>query len=78
MANYKDGKIRDGSSIGSGSSIGNIKDGKIRDGGSLGAGKTLGNIKENFLALSDQKKDKIIEETKNGKYRMVTEISKNK
>ena len=36
MANFKDGVIRDGSSIGSGKSLGNIKDGVIRDGSSKG------------------------------------------
>ena len=30
MTNYRDGVVRNGSSIGSGSSIGNIKDGVVR------------------------------------------------
>lgn len=29
MANYKDGVIRDGSSVGSGKALGNIKDGVV-------------------------------------------------
>ena len=37
MANYKDGKVRDGRSVGSGSGIGNIKDGRVRDGISVGS-----------------------------------------
>lgn len=45
-ANYKDGVIRDGNSIGTGRAIGNIKDGVIRDGSSRGSGRALGNVKD--------------------------------
>jgi len=49
MANFKDGVIRDGSSIGSGRALGNIKDGVIRDGSSLGSGRALGNVKDGII-----------------------------
>lgn len=49
MANFKNGVIRDGSSIGSGRSLGNIKDGIVRDGSSKGAGRALGNVKNGIV-----------------------------
>ena len=47
--NYKDGIVRDGSSIGSGKILGNFKDGIIRDGQSRGSGRILGNIKDGVI-----------------------------
>ena len=44
MANYKDGKIREGNSTAS-TPLGNIKDGKIRKGSST-ASSPLGNVKD--------------------------------
>jgi hypothetical protein len=49
MANFKDGVVRDGSSIGSGKAMGNIKDGIIRDGSSKGSGRALGNVKDGII-----------------------------
>jgi hypothetical protein len=49
MSNFKDGVVRDGSSIGSGHALGNIKDGVIRDGSSSGSGKALGNVKDGVV-----------------------------
>lgn len=49
MANFKDGVIRDGNSLGSGQALGNIKDGIIRNGSSKGAGSSLGNIKDGII-----------------------------
>ena|SRR5690348_10719773 len=48
-ANFKDGVIRDGSSVGSGKALGNIKDGIIRDGSSKGSGKALGNATDGVV-----------------------------
>ena len=44
MPNYKDGVVRDGVSIGSGTGLGNIKDGVVRSGSSLGSGGTIGKV----------------------------------
>lgn len=49
MVNFKDGVIRDGSSVGSGNALGNIKDGVIRSGASKGSGNALGNIKDGII-----------------------------
>jgi hypothetical protein len=49
MANFKDGVVRDGSSIGTGKAMGNIKDGIIRDGSSKGSGRALGNVKDGII-----------------------------
>jgi len=49
MANYRDGVIRDGSSIGSGRALGNVKDGVIRDGSSRGSGRALFNVKGDYV-----------------------------
>ena len=37
MANFKDGVVKDGSSIGAGKALGNLKDGVIKDGSSKGS-----------------------------------------
>ena len=49
--NFKDGIIRDGSSIGSGSVLGNIKGGIIRKGSSStpGYGNAIGNVKNDYV-----------------------------
>ena len=49
--NYKDGIIRDGRSIGSGSILGNVKGGLIRKGNSssLGSGSIVGNVKDGLI-----------------------------
>ena len=46
MANFKNGVFRNGSSLGSGSAIGNIKNGIVRNGSSLGSGSTIGKAKD--------------------------------
>lgn len=53
-ANYKDGVIRDGSSIGRGTVLGNVKDGVIRAGGNsyIGSGKVILNIKDGVVRAS--------------------------
>ena len=48
-ANFKDGVIRDGTSVGSGHALGNIKDGVIRNGTSAGSGSALGNVKDGVI-----------------------------
>lgn len=50
-ANYKDGVIRDGSSIGNGSVLGNVKNGVVRKGtsSSLGNGDIQGNVKDGVI-----------------------------
>ena len=51
MANFKDGVIRNGSSPGSGSPVGNVKNGVIRKGGSgsAGGGTAVGNVKNGYV-----------------------------
>ena len=49
MTNFRDGVVRNGSSIGSGSAIGNIRDGVVRDGQSRGSGRALGNVRDGVV-----------------------------
>ena len=46
MANFKDGVIRDGSSVGFGKALGNVKGGVVRDGQSAGFGNTKGKVSQ--------------------------------
>ena len=70
MANYRDGVVRDGSSIGSGSSIGNIKNGVIKNGSSRGSGSPLGNVKGGVIKNgSSRGSGSVILNVKNGKVR---------
>lgn len=57
MANYKDGIIRNGSSIGSGNSLCNIKDDIIRDGSYVSIGRTIGKIKDYPIKGMEQELD---------------------
>jgi hypothetical protein len=51
MANFKDGLIRDGDTVGHGKILGNIKDGVIRAGGYdlVGHGRVVGNAKNGVI-----------------------------
>jgi len=48
-ANFREGVVRDGMSVGSGNALGNIKDGVIRNGSSVGSGSALGNVKNGVI-----------------------------
>ena len=69
--NFKDGIIRSGRPIGSGSILGNIKGGIIRQGSSssLGSGKIVGNVKDGVIregTSSGLGSGKVIGNVKNG------------
>ena len=53
--NIKDGVIRNGSSIGSGSAIGNVKNGVIRksSSSSAGSGNSIGKVKDYTIKGAD-------------------------
>jgi hypothetical protein len=46
VMNFKNGLLKNGSSIGSGRALGNVKNGVIKDGSSLGAGKKIGSVSD--------------------------------
>ena len=60
MANFKDGVIRDGSSVGSGRAIGNVKDGIVRNGSSLGGGSTVGKVSNYTIKGIERERDDVI------------------
>jgi len=47
--NFKNGLLKNGSGLGSGSTLGNGKNGVIRDGSGLGSGRALGNVKNGVI-----------------------------
>ncbi len=55
MANFKDGIIRDGNTVGTGKTLGNIKDGVIRVGNaaSAGGGNVVGNVKDGVIRVGN-------------------------
>jgi len=59
MANFKDGIIRDGSSVGSGSALGNVKDGIIRTGNCspAGCGSEKGKVKDYTIKGMEREDD---------------------
>lgn len=69
-SNFKDGIIRDRSSIGSGNVLGNIKGGIIRKGsGSVGSGSIVGNVKDGVIregSSSNPGSGNVIGSVKNG------------
>ena len=48
-ANYNNGVIRDGSSMGFGKVLGNVQNGLVRDGSSMGFGKVVGNVQDGLV-----------------------------
>ena len=77
MANYKNGIIRDGASIGIGKILGNLKDSIVREGtySTSGHGKIVGNIKNDIIregTYSTAGHGKIILNEKNGDVRKGT------
>ena len=59
MANFKDGIIMDGSSIGSGNILGNVKDGIIYKGNSSypGGGDNIGRVSDFKIEGMEREKD---------------------
>ena len=59
MSNFKDGVIRDGSSAGAGSALGNVKDGVVRAGSgtSQGSGSTKGKVKDYTIKGMEREDD---------------------
>ena len=57
MTNFRDGVVRNGSSVGSGSAIGNIKDGVVRNGQSRGTGSTIGKVKDYTIKGMERESD---------------------
>jgi len=49
--------IRTGSSLGSGSTIGNVKDGVVRNGSSKGSGSTVGKVADYMIKGMERERD---------------------